>query len=99
MNNQPQAVLPARLRERTLADLNVDESAYTVPWAMKADLDGNLWLSTHFPTRNVSGGTVQMLVTRTRNGWACDISLGCDNYRWSPGNVDVSDAVVALLIT
>ena len=98
MSNQPQAILPARLRERTLADLDVDESAYTVPWAMKADLDGNLWLSTHFSANKRPGGTVSMLVARTRDGWSCDISE-CDDYRWRPGKVDATDEVVALLIT
>lgn len=98
MSDQPQAVLPDHLKQKTLFDLNVDESAYTVPWAMKADLDGNLWLSTHFGVSNSPHGTVSMLVSRTKSGWSCDVS-DCDDYRWRPEITDPASAPVTRLIT
>ena len=98
MSNQPQAKLPDRLKQKTLANLKVGESAYTVPWAMKADLDGNLWLSTHFSANKRPGGTVSMLVARGREGWSCDVSE-CKDYRWLPETTDATDAAVTWLIT
>lgn len=63
------AELPKSMETVTLADMAVGTSGYTVPWAMYADQDRKLWLDPGFTFEERSGGTVQMRVTRTDEGF------------------------------
>lgn len=63
------AKLPRSVETVTLADMAVGTTGYTVPWAMYADQDRKLWLDPNFTFEERSGGTVQMHVTRTDEGF------------------------------
>lgn len=62
--------LPIRfLDQNTLANMSVGESRYTLPWAMWVDSDMECWLHPDYPAERSTGGTVQMRVKRTRDGY------------------------------
>lgn len=63
------AELPKGMEPKTIADMTVGESAYVVPWAMYADTDRRLWLLPNNITQDRRGGTVQMLIARTADGF------------------------------
>jgi hypothetical protein len=79
-----QAVLPDSLERNTLSDLIIGETVYTVPWAMYAGQDGRLWLNGNYSIHHSSGGTAQMAVTKTKDGYTVDISQ-CKDERWGRG--------------
>lgn len=76
------AKLPDFLEQRKLSDLMIGETVWTVPWAMFADDDGDLWLYGNFSYHEGPGGTVSMKVSKTGSGYVVDISE-CKDYRWS----------------
>lgn len=84
-NGGSQASLPEALRQPTILDLGVGESAWTVPWGMFADKEGKLWLNGKYSIDRTPGGTVSMKVTRTAGGYECDISRCKGEERWSKG--------------
>lgn len=84
-NGGAQATLPEALRQQTILDLTVGESAWTVPWGMFADKEGKLWLNGKYSIDRTPGGTVAMKVTRTASGYECDISKCKHDKRWGKG--------------
>lgn len=83
----PQARLPSEFIEHTVGDLEVGESAYVVPWAMSLDADGLLWLDPRTGTDAEPGGTVQMQITRTAQGYVADIR-SCAGHKWNISQVE-----------
>lgn len=63
------ASLPEDMEETTIASLQTGETAYIVPWAMCADQDRKLWLTASHTAHRSPGGTVQMRIERTENGF------------------------------
>lgn len=74
-------VLPDHLLERELKDLKVGESAWTVPWAMYVTEDRRCWLHGGYSAFDQQGGTVQMIVTHTKDGYIVDVSY-CRDHGW-----------------
>ena len=74
--SQKQAVLPARLIERTLGDLKVGESVWVVPWMLHVDDRRRCWIDPAATFCMERGGTVQMRVTRKPDGLHVDIPRG-----------------------
>ena len=66
--------LPAQLEQNTLRDMRVGDEAWTVPWAMHADENGELFLDVNFTQDARPGGTVQMKVKRTHEGYEADVT-------------------------
>lgn len=62
------AFMPIDNIENTIASMDLDTSAWTVPWAAQVDINGQTWLDTHFIIRETPGGTAQMRVSRHQNG-------------------------------
>jgi hypothetical protein len=54
---------------RSIADMRVDETAYTVPWAMLRTKSDGLCLRPSFPVQDAPRGTAQMRVMRTVDGF------------------------------
>lgn len=77
--------IPDYLIESTLEDLLPNERVYTVPWAMYADRDGQLWLNGNYSFFNECGGNAKMGVERVNGGYKVDLSL-CPDARFLPGN-------------
>jgi hypothetical protein len=78
------AKLPEELEYVGLKDLIEGESTYTLPWAMYADDEGNLWLNGNYPLNKEPKGTAKMRVTKRNGGYIVDVSL-CKDSRWSRG--------------
>jgi hypothetical protein len=64
-----QARLPEKSREATLATMEPGCRRYTVPWAMRADKDGRMWLNLNYQAHGSPGGTVSMRVERREDGY------------------------------
>jgi len=77
------ATLPAEAFERTIADLRVGESGWTVPWAMDHDEERRCWLNPRHTISQEPGGTVQMQVARREDGY--HVWLAPD-YRYHPNS-------------
>lgn len=70
MSSSSQAVrLPNEMYQPVISDLHVGEFAFTVPWAMEVDIDGQCYLNIDFFVRSGMGGTVEMGVLRTAEGF------------------------------
>lgn len=77
-----QARLPEELRDTAkIANMEAGQVRYTVPWAMKADLDGALWLRPDYLASERPGGTVEMRIERRGDGYHVWPVPG---YRYSP---------------
>ncbi|MFH1635787.1 MAG: hypothetical protein ABIG63_17485 [Chloroflexota bacterium] len=73
--------LPEDRYEKTIKEMPPGTMGWTVPWAMYADEDGELWVNGNYPLFPDSGGTVTMLVGRTPMGVVVNICK-CDT-KWS----------------
>ena len=74
--------IPDHLAEVTLKDTVQNETVYTVPWAMYAETDGELFINGKYDVSHSPGGTNTMILTRVDDGFRVDISR-CKDYRWS----------------
>lgn len=72
---------PQVATEVRIADMKPGESGWTVPWGMFADARGQLWLRKNYLVRSHPGGTAQMLVMRTADGYLVDI--GESREKWA----------------
>ncbi len=69
------------VEEDTLAQMKVGESTYTVPWAMTlfdTDQGTIACLNGDYTSHESPGGTVQMLVKRTEDGYEVEVPIGYD---------------------
>lgn len=64
-----QARYPEEFAPYTLAEMEVGDVAYTVPWAMVIDSDRYCWLQSSFASHAQPGGTMQMRVERREDGF------------------------------
>jgi len=80
---------------RTIADLKVGETGYSVPWAIDFDLDQNPYLDLGMSIHKTPGGTVQLPITRTGDGLEdFDIDIReVKDYEWHPSNRPFSGVV------
>jgi len=93
-----QALLPDELREKTLADLEVGDSAWTVPWAMWVDNSNRCWLHPDCSASVYGGGTLQMLVARRAHGYSVGLLPDC-SHKWTPSDVPgYADSATAIWI-
>lgn len=90
-----QANLPDENEEIGLKDLLDGEVVYTVPWAMFADRQGNLWLNGNYTFRDKPMGTLRMKVSKMRGEYIVDISH-CQYHKWSRGEPGYVGGFVAL---
>jgi len=91
------AKLPKQLEQKTLKDVPVGVTVYVTPWAMVAELSGNLWIDDKVPFGVKQGGTMSMEVTRVENGYVCNVH-SCD-YKWTkePLNTYILRPVIELI--
>lgn len=76
--------LPDELEKKTLETLLPGETVYTLPWAMFADKDGELWLNGNYPYSQEPYGTMSMRVSRVRGGYHVDLShVDSGSRTWS----------------
>lgn len=59
----------AEHHEATIAEMTRGQARYTVPWAMRADLGGGLWLHPRYTVHDRPGGTVQMRIELRGDGY------------------------------
>lgn len=76
--------LPEHVYQDTVGDLKLGATGWTVPWALVADEEGDLYLLTGHSIHSSPGGTVQMFVQRLEGGFLVDIRE-CGFYRWPRG--------------
>ena len=69
---------------RTINDLKVNESGWTVPWAMQC-IRYRCFLNDKY-SLSEPGGTVDMKITRKSNGYIADISQSTYLWNISSGN-------------
>ena len=71
-------------RDKMIKELGVGEFGYTVPWAARFNEDGKVFAldEERSLTNSVRDDTRTMKVTRTRDGYECDLTL-CEWYRIS----------------
>lgn len=92
------ARLPEDIRQREIKDMSLGEVAYTVPWGMYADHDGVLWLHGGYSISDSPGGTVQMKVMRTADGYKVDITR-CSDFRWDTRGTSYVGGVIPIPVT
>lgn len=66
---QPETEKPADDFLGRIADAAKGRIYYTVPWAMRADREGRLWLNSEFPLRVNSFGAFSMRFERRDDGY------------------------------
>ena len=76
------AKLPIRKIKKRIVDMIAGETGFTVPWAMWIDGDNECFLNEAFSIEASSGGTVQLKITRVKNGYIAFIHDV--DYEWSP---------------
>ena len=77
--------LEKSLEEITLEGLKNRKSIYTVPWAMRADEQGFLWLAIgRYTLYHKPSGAYKMKVTKKNDLYICDVSL-CKDFCWQRG--------------
>jgi hypothetical protein len=78
--------LPSDLEEtNTFERMPIGATGYTVPWAMFADASGELYLNSKYTFDAEPGGTMQLQVLHTPQGFIVDVSR-CRDYRWNKSN-------------
>ena len=77
-----QSQLPDELVEVTIADLIEGEVVYTVPWALFADGDGNLWINGNFSFDHEPHGTLHMMIEK-RGKFIAVVKKTIGDYRFS----------------
>lgn len=75
------ARLPDRFFQRTIDGMWVGSQRYTVPWAMWVGMDGCCWLHPRYSVHKHPGGTVEMLIERTDDGFRVTPP---PSERWTP---------------
>jgi hypothetical protein len=83
--------------EKKIQDMKVNESGYTVPWAVAFDHKGMAYIRPNYKIYSSPGGTVQLKVTRIGpDKYDYDIDLarlsgfrGEDSYGWEPMPAEV----------
>ncbi len=60
----------------------VGQWGYVVPWAMWLDADGNAYLNEAYTYSDCPGGTVQLKITRTYNGYIAHVAEMKSDYKW-----------------
>ena len=75
-----QALLPETHDEPTIGAMLLGESGYAVPWAMWVDGERRCWLHPSYTIHPDRGGTVQMRVTRTEDGYEAWLT----NQKYTP---------------
>lgn len=76
------AILPKTKEGNQLKDLQPGNEVYTVPWAMYADSNGELWLNGNYDYDIRPRGIMKMKVQNTPNGYIVDIS-NCGDFTWN----------------
>lgn len=90
-----QSKLPETYEETTIEHMLPGDTGYTVPWAMWADSERNLWIRGDYSVFVQPGGTGQLHITRTKDGIiVSEHSIG--NHKYSIGNQRFVGGVVAL---
>ena len=80
---------PEELLEETLADMDIGDETWTVPWAMHT-VNGELMLNGNYSTHHSPGGTVSMRVIKKSYGYIVDITE-CKDYKWPKKSEYVSN--------
>lgn len=76
------ARLPEKFIEKnTLGQMEVGKEAYTVPWAMAVTQEGFCFLNGSYTFQRETGGTVQMKVELTKDGYVVHVPRG---YKYNP---------------
>ncbi len=90
-----QATLPESRRQLRLEDMKCGDSGWTVPWSMHSNYRGEKMLNGSYTLYDSPGGTVQMKVTRTADGYVVDISKA-GYYTWREGPTNYCGDFTAL---
>jgi hypothetical protein len=64
-----QASLPAELSETTIAAMEPGRPYYAVPWAMRSDDGGRMWLNPRYTAHDRPGGTASMRMELREDGY------------------------------
>ena len=72
MNTQ----LPEHMTRVTIKDMIVGEEAYTVPWSVQVDLEGQCWIRGDYAFTHREFGTSKMSIKRTNSGFEVSVARG-----------------------
>ena len=77
--------LPVDLFTPNVANAEVGQEFFLVPWSLTVDLDGRMFVAASARRRPVPGGTVCMRVVRRPDGVAVDLAGPREaGHTWSP---------------
>ena len=68
-----QAKLPADKKKKTIGDMEVGESGYSVPWAIKINKNMVAWLDADYTIRNQKSGAADTKITKEAEGYAVEV--------------------------
>ncbi len=68
--------LPEHMIRVSIQDMLIGEEAYTVPWAIQVDQNGQCWIRGDYSFSRRPFGTNQMRIRRTASGFEVEIPAG-----------------------
>jgi len=93
---QPSKPPSGRYDTATIANMSDGDVRWTVPWAMMVNEQGDCYLNGQMSAHDGPGGTVQMRVVRTGDGYVVELVPG-EHYRPSRGIPWVGATVADLI--
>jgi hypothetical protein len=92
------AELPEHMARVSIRDMVVGEEAYTVPWSVQVDQNGQCWIRGDYNFTHQPFGTSQMPITRTSGGYEVRTSPGTQ-YEQTQLSPDTREQMGLLPIT
>lgn len=82
MKGNKMAKLPNDKEGKTIEQMQVGETGYTLPWGMWVDKDKNCWLNEQYPLEKSPKGTVALKIEKLSEGYIAYIEGMV--YKWNP---------------
>jgi len=81
--------------DHNIANMKLNESGYTVPWAMYHDSNRNLFLDGQYIINHEPGGSAQMFVWRDEKGYHID-ATSCRKHLWSINDHELDNSPISV---
>lgn len=91
--------MPADFIQRTIEDLGIGESCYTMSWAISVDKDRNCIVREDYPAFGYSGGTLDTKITKTKNGYIVNFRKKPNRFKYIKSKEDYIKGNVIKIIT
>jgi hypothetical protein len=76
--------------ERHIRDMEVDTSGWTMPWAVRLDLENHYWIDLEYIIYDDMQGTATLEVNRQSDGYRAELHKP---YRYDPERISARDKI------